>query len=97
MHSRTGRLRWGGFYESWVKVPRSAIDGVVHLRVSALLEGHEVSVLSQYPDGQIGLEFVGPPGVARQLGLQGDQYMGWTGLVTPDQLTDIHVEETRRA
>lgn len=86
-----------GYYESWVKVPRSELDGLVHVRVSGKLSGHTVSLQSQFPDGQIGLEFVGPPAIARELGLDGDQYMGWTGLVTPDRLTDIQVEETRRA
>lgn len=86
-----------GYYEPWVKVPRSALDGVVHVRVSGTLGGQTVSVQQQLPDGWIGVEFVGPPAMARELGLEGDQYMGWTGLVTPDRLTDIQVEETRRA
>jgi hypothetical protein len=90
----TGR----GGYESWVKVPRFVLDGVVHVRVSGTLGGHTVvSLQQQLPDGRIGVEFVGPPAVARELGLEGDQYMGWTGLVTPDRLSDIRVEETRRA
>ncbi|MEW2481742.1 hypothetical protein AB0876_19325 [Mycobacterium sp. NPDC049093] len=94
----TGEASMGrGYYQSWVKVPRSALDGLVHVRVSGKLSGHAVSLQSQFPDGQIGLEFVGPPAIARELGLDGDQYMGWTGLVTPDRLTDIQVEETRRA
>ena len=42
------------------------------------------------------MEFVGSPDVARELDFDGDQYMGWTGLVEPDALEDIHVEETRR-
>jgi hypothetical protein len=39
----------------------------------------------------------GPPAVARELGLDGDQYMGWPGLFAPKELKDIRVEETRRA
>lgn len=86
-----------GYCESWVKVPRSALDGVVYVRVSGSLSGHTVALQARYPDGLIGVEFVGPPAVARELGLDGDQYMGWTGLVSPDRLADIQVEETRRA
>jgi hypothetical protein len=61
------------------------------------LAGHTVSLRQQLPDGRIVVEFVGPPAVARKIGLHGDQYMGWTGLVDPEDLKDIHVEETSRA
>jgi hypothetical protein len=81
----------------WVKVPRSALDGVLHLRTRATLEGHEVSLQRTLPDGRILVEFIGPPSVAKDLGLEGDQYMGWTGLVDPAVLQDIRLEETRRA
>ena len=86
-----------GHYESWVKVPRSALDCIVQVRVSGTLGGHTVSLRRQLPDGRIGVEFVGPPSIARELGLDGDQYTGWTGLVLPDELKDIEIEETRRA
>ena len=82
--------------ESWAKVPRVARDGVVQVRVSGTLAGHSVALQQRLPDGRIGVEFVGPPAIARAIGLIGDQYMGWTGLVAPDELKDIHVEETRR-
>ena len=85
-----------GRYEPWVKVPRSALDGVVQVRVNGTLDGHTVSLRQQLPDGRIGVEFVGPPAVARKLGLVGDQYMGWTGLIAPSELSDIQVEEVRR-
>lgn len=84
-----------GHHETWVKVPRSAVDGIVHTVVSGTLAGHTVSLQRQLPDGRIRIEFIGPPAVARQLGLQGDQYMGWAGLIDPDDLSDIRVEETR--
>jgi hypothetical protein len=58
--------------------------------------GHTVSLQRRLPDGRIGVEF-GPPAVARELGLDGDQYMGWTGLFAPEELKDIRVEETRGA
>jgi hypothetical protein len=86
-----------GQHEPWVKVPRSVLDGVIHVRVSGTIAGHTVSLRWRLPDGRIGVEFVGPPAVARELGLNGDQYMGWTGLFAPEEFKDIRVEETRRA
>jgi hypothetical protein len=84
-------------HSPWVKVPRSALDGLIHVRVQGKLNGHTVSLQGRLPGGRIEVEFVGPPHVARELGLRGDQYMGWTGVVAADDLTDIEVEETRRA
>lgn len=86
-----------GHSEPWVKVPMSAIDGVVDVIVSGTIAGQSVSLRLQLPDGRIGVEFGGPPAVAKELGLDGDQYMGWTGPFAPEELKDIHVEETRRA
>lgn len=83
--------------ESRVKVPRSVIDGVIDVRVRGSLGGHTVSLQSRLSDGRIQNEFIGPPNVARRLGLDGDQHIGWTGAVHRDALSDIEVEETRRA
>jgi hypothetical protein len=55
-----------------------------------------VSLQRQLPDGRIVVWFIGSPAVAREIGLVGDQHMGWTGLVDPEELKDIRVEETRR-
>ncbi|WP_233213435.1 hypothetical protein [Mycobacterium hubeiense] len=93
-----GESRVGpGHYQPWAKVPMSALDGVIDVVVSGRLEGHTVSLRRRLPDGRIVVEFVGPPSVAKALGLEGDQYMGWTGLVALEELKDISVEETRRA
>jgi len=81
----------------WAKLPISALDGVIDVVVSGAIAGHRVSVVRQLPDGRINVGFVGDPAAASEMGLTGDQYMGWTGVVSPDDLTDIHVEETRRA
>jgi hypothetical protein len=86
-----------GLPEAWVKVPRSALDGIVHLRVTAKLAGHVVLLDRRLPSGRIAVEFVGPPEVAHELGLKGDQYMGWTGSFEPEDFSDIEVEEVRRA
>lgn len=86
-----------GHRRSWVKIPRSVLDGIVHIRSRGKLRGHTVSLQQQLPDGRVGVEFIGDPAVARALGLSGDQYMGWSGLFGPEEFEDIEVEETRRA
>ncbi len=86
-----------GHYDPWAKVPRSALDGVIQVSVSATLAGHTVYLRRRLRDGRIGVEFVGPPNIAREIGLEGDQHTGWTGLVDPARLQDVQVEETRRA
>lgn len=86
-----------GHFEHWAKVPRSVLNGVFHVHARGLLHGHDVSLRRRLPDGRINVEFVGDPAAAREMGLAGDQYTGWTGAVSPDDLTDIHVEEIRRA
>jgi hypothetical protein len=55
-----------------------------------------VSLRGHWPGGSVRIWFVGPPAVARELGLDGDQYMGWTGFFAPEQLEDIRIEEKRR-
>jgi hypothetical protein len=93
-----GELRLApGHVDPWAKVPSSALDGVVDVDVSATLSGHYVSVRQGWRDGRFKVWFVGPPAVATELRLEGDQYMGWTSLIDPADLKDIHVEETRRA
>ncbi|WP_231743127.1 hypothetical protein [Mycobacterium sp. GA-2829] len=86
-----------GQYRPWVKVPRTSLDGLFHVRAQGKLNGHTVSLQERLPDGSVEVEFVGPPRVAKELGLRGDQFMGWTGTVALEDLTDIEVEETRRA
>ncbi|MEZ0341539.1 hypothetical protein ACAG25_16325 [Mycobacterium sp. pV006] len=83
-----------GHRRPWVKVPRSTIDGIICVRARARLRGHTVSLEQQLPDGRVVVEFIGPPSVARELGMKGDQYMGWSGIFAPEELEDIRVEET---
>ncbi len=85
-----------GHYETWVKVPVSLLEAEFQRRVTGTLHGHVVSLRRQLPDGRVNVEFIGDPAAAKEIGLSGDQYMGWTGVVSRDELTDIHVEETRR-
>jgi hypothetical protein len=86
-----------GQVDPWVKVPLATTDGLVDVDVTATLSGHRVSVQGRLTDGRMRVWFVGSPNVADDLGLDGDQYMGWTGIVPADDLTDIRVEETPRA
>ncbi len=86
-----------GYTEPWVKVPKTALDGIVALRVTGKIAGQTVSLQKRMPDGRISVEFIGPPAIARQIGMEGDQYMGWSGLFEPEVFEDIEVEETRRA
>ena len=81
----------------WVKVPRSCIDDILLIRVTGTIRGHEVAVIRRMPDGRVRVTFIGPPAVARELGLDGDQYMGWSGLFEPEDSDSIEAEETRRA
>ncbi|TRW88847.1 hypothetical protein FK535_00750 [Mycolicibacterium sp. 018/SC-01/001] len=85
-----------GRRQKWAKVPRTSLDGIVHRRVRGTIRGHRLTLQKQLPDGRISVDFIGPPAVARELGLDGDQYMGWTGLFNPEDFDSIEVEETRR-
>ncbi|MBI5339049.1 MAG: hypothetical protein HZB45_15320 [Mycolicibacterium rufum] len=86
-----------GRREPWVKVPRSSLDEIVHRRVTGTIAGHQVTLRQRMPDGRIRVTFLGSPAVAQAIGLDGDQYMGWTGLFAPEDFDSIEVEETRRA
>lgn len=81
-------------YETWAKVPRSSIETIIRMVAKGTIAGHTVSLRAQLSDGRVLVEFVGPPAVAKELGLEGDQYMGWTGLFAPGDFDDITVEET---
>lgn len=83
--------------EQWARVPVSAIDGVIEVRVNGYVRGQKVSLENQLSDGRVRVGFVGSPAAAEELGPDGDQHMGWTGVFEPDELADITVEETRRA
>lgn len=83
--------------EQWAKVPISAVDGVVEVRVKGLVRGQRVSLQSQLSDGRVRVGFVGDPAAAEKIGLEGDQHMGWVGLFEPHEIDDIQIEEHRRA
>jgi hypothetical protein len=86
-----------GQFDPWAKVPTASLEGVIDVDVTATLRGHEVSLRQWWADGRIRVWFVGPPAAARELRLDGDQYMGWTGLFAAEEFEDIRVVETRRA
>ena len=82
-----------GNYRPWVKVPRSSVEKMFYRRVTGFLSGHKVSLVSRFHDGQTGVTFIGSPAVAGELGLDGDQYMGWTGHYDPEDFDSIEVKE----
>ncbi len=86
-----------GYIQKWVKVPRASLDGILIRRVRGKVKGQWLTLQQQLPDGRISVEFMGSPAVARELGLNGDQYMGWSGLFNPEDFDMIDVEETRLA
>lgn len=86
-----------GHFEPWVKVPRSTLDGIVSRRVRGIIAGQQVTLRARMPDGRIRVSFIGSPKAAEKIGLDGDQYMGWTGVFAPEEFEGIEVEETRRA
>ncbi|PJK22745.1 hypothetical protein CSX11_09450 [Mycobacterium goodii] len=85
-----------GESEPLAKLPLFAIDGIVDVRVRGNLRGQTVLLTGRTEDGRIRVFCLGPPGIAK-IGLEGSQYDGWTGHVPPEELTDIRVEESRRA
>lgn len=74
-------------------MPRSSIEKMLYRKVTGFLSGHAVSLVSRFHDGQIGVTYIGPPAVADELGLDGDQYMGWTGHYKPEDFDSIEIEE----
>ncbi|WP_157890744.1 hypothetical protein [Mycolicibacterium goodii] len=85
-----------GESEPLAKLPLSAVDDIVDVRVRGTLRGQTVLLTGRTEDGRISAFCLGPPDIAK-IGLQGSQYDGWTGYIAPEELTDIRVEESRRA
>lgn len=83
--------------ERFAKVPAAVVDGVIEVWVRGTVRGETVSLQRQLPDGRVSVGFVGSPDAAAELGLDGDQHMGWTGVFAPEEIGFIHVLETRRA
>ena len=93
-----GERRWEpSGVEQWAKVPTSTVDGEIEVRVRGSVRGQAVSVQGQLSDGRVRVSFVGSPAAAEELGLEGDQHMGWIGLFQPCDIHDVQVEEKRRA
>ncbi|MBU8823150.1 hypothetical protein [Mycolicibacterium goodii] len=85
-----------GETEPLAKLPLSVLDGIVDVRVRGNLRGQTVLLTGRTEDGRISVFCLGPPDIA-DIGLQGSQYDGWTGYIVPEEVTDIRVEESRRA
>lgn len=85
-----------GESEPLAKSPLSVLDGIVDVRARGNIRSQTVLLTGRTEDGRISVFCVGPPDIA-DVGLQGSQYDGWTGYIAPEELTDIRVEESRRA
>lgn len=86
-----------GETEPVVKLPLSALDAIVDVRVYATLRGHTVLVSGRTAQGRVQVWLLGGPDAAREAGLSGSQHDGWSGFVQPEELTDIRFEESRRS
>lgn len=76
----------------WVQLPSAAISNRRKETVHATWRGAPVTVDSQISDSEVLLGYVGPPQIAKDLGMDGDQYMGWTVIAPTDELVDVSVD-----
>lgn len=78
----------------WVKLPISALTRLWRETVHARWRGADVTVGSRrvVTASKVVLYFIGPPKVARELGMEGDQYMGWSIVVPADEVEVVNVE-----
>jgi len=86
--------------DPWVKLPRQVISGRFAQEVTGTWHGVPISVDERVKRGtnrgKIVIFFTGTqPEVALQAGFSGNQNEGWSALVSPDEIEDVHVETTR--
>lgn len=79
---------------AWVKLPRAALTRYWSETVHARWRGAEVDVASRRvaTASEVVLYFIGPPKVAKELGMDGDQHMGWSIRVPADEVEIVDVE-----
>ncbi|MER7609444.1 hypothetical protein [Nocardioides sp. NPDC127503] len=78
--------------QQWVKLPLAAVEGRRKETVRATWRGAEVTVDNHVTNTEVLLGFVGPPQQAEDLGMEGDQYMGWTVIAPADELENVSVD-----
>lgn len=78
----------------WVQLPSATISNRRHETVRATWRGVAVTVDSHVTGSEVSLGYVGPPQMAKDLGMDGDQYMGWTVIAPADELERVSVDVT---
>lgn len=83
--------------EEWVKLPKRALESRHTAHVTGRWQDVDVYVSSEVPGERVLISFVGPPAVATRLGMEGDQYMGWTKVVPASEveIVDVQIKEFR--
>jgi len=86
--------------EPWVKLPFSALSAYFSQKVTGTWHGVPVSVgprvRAGLQRGMVTVWYAGrEPDTAESAGMSGNQYDGWSALVSPDEIEDVHVETTR--
>jgi hypothetical protein len=87
-HIGRGQDRQG---RTWVKVPKSALERYYKVVVTVSWQGEEFGLVSLSGDRAEILG--GSPAVAARLGLEGDQYNGFSAKVPVAELTVVDVRE----
>jgi hypothetical protein len=77
---------------TWAKLPRQVLDRLLDVRVDARWRGEPVSVAADL-GGDVLLYWSGSPDRARELGMEGDQQMGWQIRVPADEVEVTGVTE----
>ncbi|MFE6508632.1 hypothetical protein ACFVDI_16265 [Nocardioides sp. NPDC057767] len=80
--------------QHWVKLPREVVEDRRKETVQAKWRDAVVIVDSQVSDTEVLLAYVGPPAKAKELGMDGDQYMGWTVVAPIAELEDVSTKLT---
>ena len=87
-------------HDPWVKLPRRAVTARFSQEVTGTWHGVPVSVSQRVraglQRGMVTVRYAGrEPDAAESAGMSGNQYDGWSALVSPDEIEDVHVETTR--
>ncbi|MBG6098470.1 hypothetical protein [Nocardioides luteus] len=81
--------------QHWVKLPKATIEDRRKMTVHATWRGAAVTVDAHVTESEVVLGYVGPPQRATDLGMDGDQYMGWTVIAPADELENLSIDIRR--
>jgi hypothetical protein len=77
---------------AWVRLPSSVVPRRWRERVHGRWQGEDVQLHPSRREGEVAISWIGPTARGRELGMQGDQQMGWTKVVPEDQVEPAGVE-----